>query len=104
MRRWRWRRSARRSASSPPSSRCAAPAACETRRTSDQRLWIRNARHGKKEGSMPRRIKPERHITLALVALPPLGLAVVLAGWAPAAEGTEDSQKIGLQTNRLHAQ
>ena len=53
---------------------------------------------------MPRRIKPERLITLALVALPALGLAVVLAGWAPAAEGTEYSQKIVLQNDRVRAQ
>ena len=53
---------------------------------------------------MPRSTRPERLVTLALVALAALGLAIALAGWAPAAESTEYSQKVVLQNDRVRAQ
>ena len=53
---------------------------------------------------MTRSSRRERLIMLALIAPAALGLAVALAGLAPAAESTEYSQKVVLQNDRVRAQ
>ena len=55
---------------------------------------------------MPRSTRRDRLTTLAFIALAALGLALALAGRAPAAaaETTEYSQKVVLQNDRVRAQ
>ena len=74
--------------------------------TTDHAREVRIATLIDKEESMPRRTGRIRLTMLALIALTALGLAVALAGRAPAAaaESADFTQKVVLQNDRVRAQ